>query len=84
MAPGPIKRPLKEGFRGERLWGVTVSLFGKILLQRQVKFSLTTKRPINRDGKDIRKSLVGPISSLKGHYVVFEKEFKLISLIFTT
>ena len=47
----PYKKTLERGLRGERLWGVTVSLFGKILLQGQVKFSLTTKSPINRDGR---------------------------------
>lgn len=63
LAPGPIKRPLKEGFMGERLWGVTVSVFEKILLWGQVKLSLTTKNPINRDGGVIHKSLVGPMNS---------------------
>lgn len=48
---------------GERLWGVTVCLFEKILLLGRVKLSLTTKNPINRDGRVIHKSLVGPVNS---------------------
>lgn len=49
LVPGPIKRPFKRGLQGERLWDVTVSFYGEILLQGQVKLGKTTKRTINRD-----------------------------------